>query len=69
MAYRLSETETIAVVNALYVAAETYRKDAETVASPIGSCNNSLQIQFLHQAEQATKLAEEIDGYLIVLQS
>lgn len=69
MAYRLSETETTAVVNALHVAAETYRKDAETVASPIGCCNNSLQLQFLWQAVQAEKLAEEMDKHFIVIQS
>ncbi len=58
----LTETESAAIVNALHVAKEQYRKDAMACAS-----NERTYKAFQLQADQAEKLAEEIDGYLLCL--
>lgn len=56
----LTETESMAVVNALRVAAEQYRKDALANAAIERTYR-----AFNMQADEAERLAEELDGYLI----
>lgn len=63
---KLTEMESVAIVNALKVAAEQYRKDAATLAAEFGDNGRSVTT-FVRQAQTAEALAEKIDGYVLRL--